>query len=697
MKSEAEVSCALLEVAQSTATQRDLHTLLLDLFASLRKCASFDHLSLVLHDPTEDVLRLHSIAASHPTHGIVEEIAVDGSPAGLAWQTQETVVMADLDRETRYPIGDEIMRGWGMRSYCAVPLTSPLRRLGALGFASAKENAFGPDTVPFLQRLANQVALAVDNTLHHEAAESAQQELARERDRLRLVLEVNNILVSNLELRPLFTAIIGTLRKLVPHEFTALVIWDEERKVMDVHASEFAGRDLVTERMAVPPEEPEDITHSGERVVTDFPATPAGITFAAGKPMCFGRADLERLSHEYVTRLVAEGVQSLCCVPLIVRDHRLGTINVGRLGGEAFAAEEVEVLAAVANQVAFAVENSLAFQEIAGLKDQIAAENIYLQEELRTEHNFEDIIGETQALKDVLELVETVAPTSSTVLIRGETGTGKELIARAIHERSERRERSLVKVNCAAIPTGLLESELFGHERGAFTGAIAQRVGRFELAHRGTLFLDEVGDIPLELQPKLLRVLQEQEFERLGSSRTTRIDVRLIAATNRDLEAMVEAGTFRRDLYYRLNVFPLLLPSLRERRADIPHLVRYLTHRLARRIHKRIETIPADAMTALCDYHWPGNVRELENVIERAVILTRGSVLQVPVAELRAQSPPPARDGTLEATEREAILRALGEAHWVIGGAEGAAKHLGMKRTTLVSRMRKLGISRPHP
>jgi formate hydrogenlyase transcriptional activator len=503
-------------------------------------------------------------------------------------------------------------------------------------------------------------------------------ELARERDRLRLLLEVNNTLVSNLELRPLFGAIIGTLRKLVPHEFTTLAIWDEERQVLDLRALKFAGSGLVTEHMSVPPN-----------------ATPAGIAFAAGTPMRFDRADLEQLSHEFVKRLLAEGVQSVCCVPLTVRDHRLGTLNVGRLSGEAFPDEDVELLAAVANQIAFAVENSLAFQEISALKDKIAAENVYFQEEIRTGHNFEDIVGETPALERVLELVETVAPTASTVLIRGETGTGKELIARAIHARSDRRDRAFVKVNCAAIPTGLLESELFGHERGAFTGAIAQRVGRFELAHRGTLFLDEVGDIPTELQPKLLRVLQEQEFERLGSTRTVRVDVRLVAATHRDLEEMVGAGTFRSDLYYRLNVFPIALPPLRERRADVPQLVHYLVQRFSRRIHKRIESIPADAMTALCAYHWPGNVRELENVIERGVILSRGSVLEVPVSELRRANPSPAGTGTLKAAEREAILHALGESHWVIGGSEGAAARLGIKRTTLQSRMRKLGISRP--
>jgi DNA-binding NtrC family response regulator len=351
---------------------------------------------------------------------------------------------------------------------------------------------------------------------------------------------------------------------------------------------------------------------------------------------------------------------------------------------------------------------NLAQQEVEGILGShavlaaLAAKEVCLEEEVPSEHDFESIIGQDTALRHVLTLVETVAPTGSTVLIRGETGTGKELIARAIHDRSDRSERSFVKLNCAAIPSGLLESELFGHERGAFTGAIASRVGRFELAHGGTLFLDEVGDIPTELQPKLLRVLQEQEFERLGSARTIRADVRLVAATNRDLEEMVEAGSFRRDLYYRLDVFPITLPPLRERRGDIPDLVQHFTKRLARRMNKRIETIPADAMVALRGYEWPGNVRELENVIERAVILTSGPVLQVPLSHLGAQStelpapsPPPSLQGTLEATQRAAILRALEEASWVISGADGAAARLGLNRTTLQSRMRKLGIERP--
>ena len=273
------------------------------------------------------------------------------------------------------------------------------------------------------------------------------------------------------------------------------------------------------------------------------------------------------------------------------------------------------------------------------LKDKLAKEKAYLEEEVRTEHNFGEIVGESAALRRVLKEVETVAPTGSTVLIRGETGTGKELIARALHDLSPRRERTFVKLNCAAIPTGLLESELFGHEKGAFTGAISQKVGRFELAHQGTLFLDEVGDIPPELQPKLLRVLQEQEFERLGGTKTIKVDVRLVAATNRDLAAMVADGRFRDDLYYRLNVFPLVLPPLRERRDDIPRLVRHFTQQFARRMGRRIETIPSAVMEALVRYPWPGNIRELQNVIERAVILSPGSSLQVPLGDLQPGRP----------------------------------------------------------
>src|SRR5881296_2051336 len=667
----------LLDVSHATASHRDLQSLLDDLAGLLRRVARFDRLAIVLHDPERDLMRLHTIVSLEPTLTTDLELPVSESPAGLVWQTQQPLVVPRIDGEKRFPEVRRILRAEGMRSFCVLPLTTPLRRLGGLSFASQDEDAFSDADVEVLQELTSQVALAVDNTLHHEAADRAQQELASERDRLRLMLEVNNALVSNLEPRALFSAIATCLRRVVTHDYTSLAVYDGERNAFDMWALEFAGKGLIKEHMFVPVE-----------------GSPAGKAFTAGEPKLFERADLAALESDVAHALLAEGIQSMCTVPLTVHDRRLGTLSIGRLGGEPFTAGDAELLAAVANQVAFSVENALAFQEIAELKDKLAAEKVYLEDEIRTDYNFEEIVGDSPALKRVLHQVETVAPTDSAVLIRGETGTGKERIARAIHDLSGRRGRTFVKLNCAAIPTGLLESELFGHERGAFTGAIAQKIGRFQVANGGTLFLDEVGDIPLELQPKLLRVLQDQEFERLGSTRTIRVDVRVVAATNRNLEEMVAAGTFRNDLYYRLNVFPITVPALRERAEDIPALVRYFVQKFARRMKKGIETIPADAMTALCRYAWPGNVRELENAIERAVILTSGLALRVPASEFPTRVVPPSGDGTLEATEREAVVRTLRETNWVLGGPQGAAARLGLKRTTLQSRMRKLGIRR---
>ena len=593
------------------------------------------------------------------------------------WQTQRPFVVPRIDEEPGFSEVTRILKAEGMRSFCVLPLTTPLRRLGGLSFASQDEDAFSDADVEILHELTSQVALAVDNTLHHEAAEQAQHQLAWKRDRLQLLLDVNNALVSNLDRRALFSAISACLRRVVSHDYTSLAVYDADRKAFDMWAIEFEGKGLIKEHMLVP-----------------VAGSPAGVAFTTGEPRRFERADLVAFESEVGAALLAEGIQSMCTVPLTVHDRRLGTLSIGRLGGEPFTACDTELLASVASQVAFSVENSLAFQEIAELKDKLAAEKVYLEDEIRTEYNFEEVIGQSPALKRVLHQVETVAPTDSAVLICGETGTGKELIARAIHDLSRRRQRTLVKVNCAAIPTGLLESELFGHERGAFTGAIAQRIGRFELADGGTLFLDEVGDIPLELQPKLLRVLQEQEFERLGSTRTRRVHVRVVAATNRNLDEMVAEGTFRNDLYYRLNVFPITLPPLRERPEDIPPLVRYFVQKFARRMNKRVETVPADAMAALAQYAWPGNVRELENAVERAVILTSGSALRVPLSEFRARPAALTGVATLEATERQAILRALHDTNWVLGGPHGAATRLGLKRTTLQSRIRKLGIHR---
>ena len=403
------------------------------------------------------------------------------------------------------------------------------------------------------------------------------------------------------------------------------------------------------------------------------------------------------LRADTVKHLTDMNMQSACWVPLINREQNLGTISVASRREAAFSDRDVEMLVQIASQIAMAVNNALAFKQIADLRDRLKQEKQYLEDELNLENNFEDIIGESTGLKQVLRNIQTVAPTDATVLIQGETGTGKELLARAIHRLSPRRERTFIRLNCAAIPAGLLESELFGHEKGAFTGAIARKMGRLELANEGTLFLDEVGELPLDLQPKLLRALQEKEIERLGGTRTIPVNVRLIAATNRDLETLVAEKQFRSDLYYRLKVFPVVSPPLRDRRDDIPMLVRHFVDKHARRMGKLIECVSEESMQALVRWKWPGNIRELENFLERAVILNRGTTLHVILSELEVDAdvePATPADPRLEAAEREHILRVLRDCNGLVGGAGGAAARLGLKRTTLNSKLKKLGIER---
>jgi formate hydrogenlyase transcriptional activator len=493
-------------------------------------------------------------------------------------------------------------------------------------------------------------------------------------------LAVSAAIVAHRDLCALFHDLAGRLRHVVVFDYLTLVLHDAATNTMRMHVLE--PPEPTAAAIVLPPEE-----------------DPAGFVWRTQQPLITSSlAELKRWPR-LLERVQPYGVQSYCWLPLTTARRRLGTLVSASKQPSTYDTADVGVLQHVANQVAVAVENALAFQEIEALKDKLAKENAYLEEEVRTDHNFGEVVGESAALRRVLKQVETVAPTGSTVLVRGETGTGKELIARALHELSPRRGRTFVKLNCAAIPTGLLESELFGHEKGAFTGAISQKVGRFELADKGTLFLDEVGDIPPELQPKLLRVLQEQEFERLGGTKTVKVDVRLVAATHRDLAKMVADGCFRQDLYYRLNVFPVVLPPLRERRDDIPRLVRHFTQQFARRMGRRIETIPSAIMDALVRYTWPGNVRELQNVVERAVILSPGPSLQVPVNDLQAAAEEAAGATaaavTLADAEREHILGALRETGWVVGGPKGAAARLGMKRSTLFKKMQKLDISRP--
>jgi formate hydrogenlyase transcriptional activator len=487
--------------------------------------------------------------------------------------------------------------------------------------------------------------------------------LRRERDRLQMLLDLSNTIASNLELPQLLRAISASLRSLMQSEGAGVALLDPSTNRLRLTVIDFPSNDgQVTE---------------GEILPDDSPAMQS---VRSGEPIVYENR------HKGENQFIGH-------MPLISRNRVLGTLGIGRV--DPFSPEELTLLRQVAAQIAIAVENALAYGKIAELTAKLSREKLYLEDEIRSELHFEEIIGKSHALRSVLQQVETVAPTDSTVLIYGETGTGKELIARAIHNLSARPTSAFVKLNCAAIPTGLLESEMFGHERGAFTGAIAQRIGRFELAGRGTVFLDEIGEIPLELQPKLLRVLQEREFERLGSSRTLKSEARLIAATNRDLSEMVASHSFRADLFYRLNVFPVQLPPLRERPEDIPVLVRHFVQQFARRMNRSIDTIPSETMSVLVAYHWPGNIRELQNLVERAVILSSGPVLHVPLKDLQTQ---PANGssstGTLEDVERRHILEALKSTGWVVAGPKGAARRLGLKRSTLQVRMQKLGIHR---
>jgi formate hydrogenlyase transcriptional activator len=667
----------LLEVTESIATHRDLPALFHDLQERLPRLVNFDTLWLVLHEPARNVMRVHILETPSRAYVDFVERSIQDAPAGWVWERQEALVVPDLEQEKRFEKALDSMREIRIRSFCVLPLTSAHRRLGAVGFGSQQVGAYGESGVEFLQLVARQIAVAVDNALSHQAAQALQQQLEHERDRLKLLLDLNNSVVSTLDLRQLFRAISANVRRVMDCDYASILLPEQEGKLLRVYARDFSrGGESWQEEIVVP-----------------AAGRPASKVLETGQPLVLDGQALSRQSPQ--SNLLSIGIKSLCVLPMISRERVIGTINLGRLREGAFPQGDVDFLIQVANQIAIGVENALNYQQVTEARERLAEERNYLTEEIRTDHDFEAIIGQSPALKRILKQAELVAPTGSTVLILGETGSGKEVLARAIHEISPRREHTFVSVNCAAIPLGLLESELFGHEKGAFTGAIAQKIGRFELAHQGTLFLDEVGDIPLELQPKLLRVLQEQEFERLGSNRTLHVDARVMAATSRDLPQMVENREFRGDLYYRLNIFPVLVPPLRERPEDIPLLVAHFTDKYARRMDKRISRIPAETMDALKHYHWPGNVRELQNFIERATILTAGSTLQAPLSELRQASREVQRAArTLVEVERDQIMRALRESQWVLGGPGGAAERLGLKRTTLFYRMRKLGIAR---
>ncbi len=668
----------LLEISEAIAAHHHFSDFFQSLKSSLGRIIRFDSLGISLYDAEQRTSRLYMLEPDMPGEFPIGRIfRADETPNAWALETLQPYYAPDVEQDVRFPDLSRSMRRQGIGSCCVLPLYTARRRLGVLFFGASGKNAYPGEDIEFMQDAARQIAVALENLLNHEAAAAMQLELASERDHLELLLDVSHAVAAELEIRKLFVSISTCLRKLLKAEFASLTLIDEDTGLLRRLSLDFPGSRGVFEENVLLPRE----------------GTPAGEALSKRAPVLWLREKLESVKQPWAGALLREGLVEFCAAPLISRRRELGTLNLlsRREGG--FSESRIRLLQEVAAHFAIALDNALAYRRIEELNQKLAKENLYLADEIRSNYFFEEIIGESKSLQNVLKQVDLVAPSDSTVLICGETGTGKEQIARAIHNLSVRRLSTFVKLNCAAIPTGLIESEMFGHEKGAFTGAIAQRIGRFELAHRGTLFLDEIGDIPLDLQSKLLRVLQEQEFERLGSASTIRVDVRLVAATNRNLPEMVEKGAFRNDLFYRLNVFPIVLPPLRQRNEDIPLLVRYFAQQVARRMGKKIRTIPAETMEKLVRYPWPGNVRELQNLIERAVILSPGDVLQVPITELKTPSGPTVHPAqTLEQAERLHILDALRETNWVVGGPHGAAARLGMKRSTLQSRMQKLGI-----
>jgi formate hydrogenlyase transcriptional activator len=699
---------ALLQLSRTLSAQTpdDLAGILA---TQLRSVLDFDFLDVLVYKGDESREVEWHISDSGPVH-LLSEIDPEDSADRWVHQHQQLLAISDWSCDTRFSKIRSVLERHGIvvRSVCRIPLTTPRRKLGVFGIAARLPHVFSDEELHFLRLIADGIALSLESALSFEALHRSQEETGRQKEKLEFLLRLTTRVTSSFDLRELLRIIAASIREVVRCDRAGILLKEPQSDQLRVYALGIPDQNgLFREDQVLP--------RSGSAAKALESLEP--VIDNNVDPSIYG-LDSSRLPPD-------ERVRSACLIPLVNQGRALGLLGVARhAGDEPFSGEEATFLFQMAGQLAIAIENALAWCEISALKDKIAQEKLYLEDEIRSELHFGQIIGNSAGLKHVLAMVSTVASSDSTVLLLGETGTGKELIARAIHENSRRSTRTFVKLNCAAIPTGLLESELFGHEKGAFTGAISQKVGRLELADQGTLFLDEVGDIPIEIQPKLLRALQEREFERLGSTHTRRVNVRLIAATNRDLESMIEAREFRSDLYYRLNVFPIRIPPLRERKEDIPTLVRYFTQKYAGRMQKSIESVPSAALRMLTAWEWPGNIRELENFIERAVILTRGRTLEVPLAELtrsRSGSPhrdsapvqreeiarivretlneiqhgaPPATLAEFDERQREEIVRVLAETRGRVGGLDGAAARMSLKRTTLLSRMKKLGI---HP
>ena len=675
----------LLRLTNAVTSERHLPDLLNTISTLLRETIPHHYASLSLWDDAAQGLRRWAAVQPASVEPIPEGVLLDANePPWLAFNSGDVIeirkeALATLKTQVTGPL---VARG--LQSGVCLPLITKRGKYGVLNVGSPRPDAFPVSEMMLLWQIARQLAVAIENALVFDRAEQYRLEASADRDRFKLLLDVNNTLVSQLDAHALWLSMFETVRQTLDHDYASLITFEAGNRELRLEAATYYDERGVME----------------SHIATTLDQSPAVLATQGSAPRVFKGAELDQFDLAGAQPMRQAGLQCVCCVPLSTRRGVIGVLNVASRREDAFTQADIDLLRDLAGQVAIAVENTVAFREISDLKNRLAEEKLYLESEVISQHDFKEIIGNSPALRGVLNQIQTVAPTDATVLLLGETGTGKELLARALHDLSQRRERPFIRLNGAALPTGLIESELFGYEKGAFTGAVQNKAGRLELAHRGTLFLDEVGDIPLEVQPKLLRVIQEREFERLGSGHTQRVDVRLVAATHQNLEEMVAGSAFRSDLYYRLSVFPIHVPPLRDRRGDIPTLVGHFAQKCSRAMGKRITTIPKSTMDALAQWHWPGNIRELQNVIERAVILSTGSVLRVPAAAIQTVgTDEPVESSRAETRyrvgEKAMILKALSQSRGVIAGPSGAAARLGLKRTTLHSKMRKLGIRRP--
>src|ERR1700733_2559698 len=657
---------ALFSIAKAIGARHEIEGLFSALSAELPRVFNFDFMGLSRHDQETSSVEWQLCRPNGVFERHVIDTTQEGPTSAWVYEHRKPLIIPILNQESSLHRRINQLAGERIQSLCAAPVTCADGRPASFVIGSKQPGAYSQEDLRFLSLVTDMIATALDNAISSDSLKRTQNDLKAVKGRLQLLLDLTGEIAPNLEIRHLLRTTSAMIRRTIRCNAVAIHLPDKESnslRLFAIDSHERASRDEENEGRV-------EGSPSSEEVCE---------VFRSRKPI------LSRDNAGYVS-------------PLISCNRVLGVMELAQQNEQILLHQDADFVSQMANQVALIIANAQAYTEIRELKEQLSREKLYLEGEIRSEQGFEEIIGRSSAIRGVLRMIETVAPTDSTVLIYGETGTGKELIARAIHERSSRNSKAFVKLNCAAIPTGLLESELFGHERGAFTGAIMQRVGRFELANHGTAFLDETGEIALELQPKLLRVLQEREFERLGSTRTIKTDARLIAATNRDLAACVEEGRFRADLFYRLNIFPIHVPPLRERREDIPLLVRHFVRHYARRMNRVIDTIPSETMETLVQPSWPGNIRELQNLIEHSVIVSPGPVLRAPLAGLQSHRVPNqegTRHRTLEEAEREHILSTLKETKWVISGPRGAAARLEMNRSTLQFRMRKLGIVRP--